>query len=121
MNVRLRTKYRKCVLWKDGTNEFHLSINSQWFYLFDEESIQSLSHQVRGPLFHGGVERVLRLCDLLGGAAVELVPSFYAVSVASPGDASESLSRGSWVIVAFSAAIGFTGVVLDRLQKLPKS
>jgi putative copper export protein len=39
---------------------------------------------------------------------------------ASPDDAYETLSRGSWVIVAVSMAIGFTGVILDRSDELPK-
>ncbi len=39
---------------------------------------------------------------------------------ASPGDAYETLSRGSWVIVAVSMAIGFTSVVLDRSNAPPK-
>ncbi len=40
---------------------------------------------------------------------------------ASPGDAYETLSRGSWVIVAIAMAFGFSGVVLDRSDALPKS
>jgi hypothetical protein len=40
---------------------------------------------------------------------------------ASPGDAYETLSRGIWVIVAVSMAIGFASVVLDRSNDLPKS
>ncbi len=40
---------------------------------------------------------------------------------ASPGDAYETLSRFSWLIVAVSMAISFTSVVLDRSNAPPKS
>ena len=40
---------------------------------------------------------------------------------ASPSDAYETLSRGSWIIVAISMGVGFTGVILDRSDELPKS
>ena len=39
------------------------------------------------------------------------------MDIASAGDAYGALSRGSWAIVAFSTAITFTGVVLDRPHK----
>ena len=40
---------------------------------------------------------------------------------ASASDAYETLSRGSWVIVAVSMAIGFASEVLDRSNAPPKS
>jgi hypothetical protein len=40
---------------------------------------------------------------------------------ASPGDAYETLSRGSWIIASISTAVGFAGAVLDRSDALPKS
>jgi hypothetical protein len=48
----------------------------------------------------------------VGGLLLDLAP---------PGDAYETLSRGSWIIVAISMGIGFTGVILDRSDELPKS
>ncbi len=39
------------------------------------------------------------------------------LDIAAPGDAYGALSRGSWAIVAFSTAIAFTGVILDRPHK----
>jgi len=43
------------------------------------------------------------------------------LDIASPGNAYEALSRGSWMIVAISMAVGLAGVVLDRSNALPKS
>ena len=43
------------------------------------------------------------------------------LDLASPGGVYETLSRGSWVIVAISTGVGFTGVILDRSDELPKS
>ena len=40
---------------------------------------------------------------------------------ASPGGAFETLGQGSWIIVAISMGVGFTGVILDRSDELPKS
>jgi hypothetical protein len=58
-----------------------------------------------------------------GGCFTALV---FAVSgllmdIASPGDTYETLSRGSWMIVAISMAAGFSGAVLDRPHNLSKS
>ncbi len=43
------------------------------------------------------------------------------LDIASAGDAYETLSRGSWMFVALSMAVGFAGVVLDRSNVLPES
>ena len=43
------------------------------------------------------------------------------IDIASPGDTYETLSRGSWMIVAISMAAGFSGAVLDRPHNLTKS
>jgi hypothetical protein len=45
----------------------------------------------------------------------------FLLDLASPGDVYETLSRGSWVIVAISMGVGFTGVILDRSDEQPKS
>ncbi len=43
------------------------------------------------------------------------------LDLASPGGVYETLSRGSWVIVAIFMGVGFTGVILDRPDELPRS
>jgi hypothetical protein len=43
------------------------------------------------------------------------------LDLAWSGDAYETLSRGSWIIVAISMGVCFTGVILDRSDELPKS
>ncbi len=43
------------------------------------------------------------------------------LDIASAGDAYGAMSRGSWMIVAISMGVGFTGVILDRSDELPKS
>ena len=41
--------------------------------------------------------------------------------IAWSGGVYDTLSRGSWIIVAISTAVGLTGVVLDRSHRLPES
>lgn len=56
-----------------------------------------------------------------GGCVTALVfaAAGLLLDLALSGSPYQSLSRGSWVIVAVAMAIALTGVVLDRSHRLP--
>ena len=57
-----------------------------------------------------------------GGCFTAFVFAFggLTLDLASPSPAYETLSAGTWAIVAIGTALGFAGVVLDRAHTSPK-